>query len=129
MTAELADWAGRREDVQAIAIVGSWARGTARPDSDVDVVIITIDPDRYVSTDDWAAVLGITGPLESKRWGVLTERRGHAASGLEIEFGITAPSWATTDPIDDGTLRVVMDGMRVVYDPEGILERLIRAAR
>ena len=129
MTAELSDWAARREDVQAIAIVGSWARGTARPDSDVDVVIITDQPDRYVSADDWAAVLGITDPLESKRWGLLTERRGRAVSGLEIEFGITAPSWATIDPIDDGTLRVVMDGMRVVYDPKGILERLIRAAR
>ncbi len=93
------------------------------------MVIITIDPERYVSTDDWAAVLGITAPLESKRWGAVTERRGHAVSGLEIEFGFTASSWATIDPIDEGPLRVVMDGMRVVYDPKGILERLVRAAR
>lgn len=30
-------------------------------------------------------------------------------------------SWANTDPVDEGTRAVVLDGMRVLYDPERIL--------
>ena len=126
---QVSDWAAVRADVQAIALVGSWARGTARADSDVDIVMITTEPDAYVSTDEWVGSLGITALLEPEGWGQLTARRGHTASGLEVEFGITTESWAQIDPIDDGTLRVVADGMEAIHDPDGLLERLIRAAR
>lgn len=44
--AELANWAASRDVVVAVALVGSYARGEARPDSDVDVVISTNDPRR-----------------------------------------------------------------------------------
>lgn len=33
-------------------------------------------------------------------------------------------SWAATDPVDDGTRRVITDGHRVLYDPHGALAAL-----
>ena len=48
-------------------------------------------------------------------------------SGLEVEVGIAAPSWAATDPVDPGTRRVVEEGMRIIYDPEELLTRLVGA--
>jgi predicted nucleotidyltransferase len=44
---ELRQWAAERCDILALAVIGSHARGTARPDSDVDVVIIVDDPAKY----------------------------------------------------------------------------------
>ena len=44
-------------------------------------------------------------------------------------MGIASPSWASTDPVDEGTRRVVEDGMRIVYDPDRLLVRLADACR
>ncbi len=38
------DWAIRQGDILAAAVVGSYARGTERPDSDVDLVLLVADP-------------------------------------------------------------------------------------
>ena len=35
-------WARDQEDIQGVAVVGSWARSAARMDSDIDVVVLTL---------------------------------------------------------------------------------------
>jgi hypothetical protein len=40
---------------------------------------------------------------------------------------VVPPTWAATDPVEGGTRRVVTDGMSIVYDPEGLLARLMHA--
>jgi len=40
-------WASDQPDVQAIALVGSYARGAARYDADIDLVILTDQPSKY----------------------------------------------------------------------------------
>ncbi len=39
LLATLGGWAQGRHDVVAVGLAGSWARGDARMDSDVDVVL------------------------------------------------------------------------------------------
>jgi predicted nucleotidyltransferase len=34
-------WASQKDDVRALLLVGSFARGEARPESDVDIVLLT----------------------------------------------------------------------------------------
>lgn len=123
------DWAAARPDVVAVGLAGSWARGEARADSDADLVILTIEPRRYLEDEAWVRELGGLRVVETQAWGPLTERRFVLPSGLEVEAGIVPTSWASTDPIDSGTLGVVRDGFRVVYDPEGLLARLVEACR
>ena len=41
-------WASAQLDVQAIALVGSYARGEARDDSDIDLVLLTDQPQNYL---------------------------------------------------------------------------------
>ncbi|CAA9536272.1 MAG: hypothetical protein AVDCRST_MAG79-1398 [uncultured Thermoleophilia bacterium] len=123
----LAAWAGRRPDVCALALVGSWARGAAGPTSDVDVVLLTTEPWRYVDHVDWLDDVGAVHLLQTRSWGAVTERRVALPSGLEVEFGIGSPSWASTDPVDPGTRRVVTDGLGVLHDPDGALARLVAA--
>jgi SAM-dependent methyltransferase len=118
-------WASTRMDVEAVALVGSWARQAPRDDSDVDLVILTNDPPLYIDSEDWATDFGVTRFVKTSKWGALTERRSVTASGLEVEFGITSPAWASTDPADSGTLRVAADGIRILYDRTGRLAELV----
>jgi len=41
-------WAGEKDDVRALIVVGSFARGDARPDSDLDVVLLASHASRYL---------------------------------------------------------------------------------
>jgi uncharacterized protein len=121
------DWAVRRPDVVALALVGSYARGADRPDSDVDLMVLTTDPARYVDREDWIGELGAERLVVTRSWGPVTERRLALPSGLEVEVGVALPSWAAVDPVDAGSRRVMTDGNRVLYDPTGLLAAFIAA--
>jgi uncharacterized protein len=124
------DWAFSRPDVVGAAVVGSWARDTARADSDVDLVLLTHDPVTYTEHHEWLAALAPGGRLiRTRSWGVLVERRILLRSGLEIEMGVVRPSWAKTQPVDAGTKRAVRSGFRPILDPHGVLAALAAACR
>jgi hypothetical protein len=125
--AELATWAARHDDIQAVALVGSRARGTARPDSDVDVVIMTTDPRRYLDNTTWIRHFGEANPPEHEDYKMVQALRTTYHDGLEVEFGVTIPGWADTEPLDAGTGHVVSDGCRIIFDRHGVLAALIRA--
>ena len=121
---QVPSWAGQRPDVRAVGLVGSWARGEARPDSDVDLVLLTLEEGRYLDDESWAKELGGLRIVRTRSWGPTTERRFVLPSGLEVESGISSPDWAATGVVDPGTYQVVRDGMVPVYDPDGLLARL-----
>jgi predicted nucleotidyltransferase len=121
----LASWFRGRPDVRAVALVGSWANGTAREGSDVDVVLLSDSPESYVRRVDWLADVGGVRVVRTVDWGGVTERRFVLPSGLEVELDVGPPTWASIDPLDPGTRRVVSDGMRVLHDPDGLLARLL----
>ncbi|MGP8066075.1 MAG: aminoglycoside 6-adenylyltransferase [Acidimicrobiales bacterium] len=120
-------WAGGQADLHAVALVGSWARRAARADSDVDLVLLTDAPAAYLDDERWIAAFGARGVVRTQEWGVVTERRVAMASGLEVEFGVTSPEWASADPLDAGTRAVASDGLVALYDPEGLLAELVDA--
>jgi predicted nucleotidyltransferase len=121
-------WAATRSDLAAVAVVGSWARGTQRQDSDLDLVLLTQRPSVYVEGDEWIQGLAPTATsLRTGDWGEIEERRLILPSGLEIEVGIGHPSWADSAPVDPGTKAVVREGLRAVYDPQGLLAELAAA--
>ena len=86
--AAFAAWAPARADVLAVGLVGSWARGTARPDSDVDVVVVSTQPERRAAAGDWPADLQTAPVLRRRRWGVLIETRLGLPDGLQVEIGV-----------------------------------------
>jgi hypothetical protein len=103
-----------------VALVGSHARGAARWDSDVDVVMVTTNPVAYTSETDWLSGLGAQ-PLATRQWGALTELRLVLRDGTEVDFGVVKPSWTDRSPVDPGTARVVRDGLVALHDPDGLL--------
>ena len=113
-------WSTKRKDIRAVALVGSYAREAATETSDVDLVIITEDPQKYLTNDDWVKVFGTAITKKIEEYGKLTSLRVWYESGLEIEYGFTTWEWAKT-PLDKGTKRVIDDGMRVLFEKETLL--------
>lgn len=118
----------RRSGAAALALVGSWARADARPDSDLDLVLLVEDPERLLTSTDWFGVFGEGVHLvRAGDFGALQERRLLTADGHEIEVCLGRPGWAAVEPVDEGTAAVVRGGMRALHDPHGLLSRLLAA--
>ncbi len=120
-------WAARQSDVQALALVGSYAYGRPRMASDVDLILLTTHPNLRTSGIDWISGLDPGARLtRTQSWGPVSERRVRLTSGLYVELGVTGPEWAAV-PLDSGTARVLSDGCSVLYDPVAVLRRAIDA--
>ncbi len=100
-------WAQAQSDIQAAALVGSYARHAATDESDVDLVILAQDPRRYLRQ-------------QREAYGRVTSLRVKYADGREVEYGITGVDWAAA-PLDEGTRRVIEGGMRILFERQPLL--------
>ena len=75
----------------------------------------------WLDAIDWKST-GV-GPTTRRDalYGALWSRHVRVDDGLEVEFGFAPLSWATRDPPDPGTARVISGGCRVLYDPDAML--------
>jgi hypothetical protein len=98
-------------------------------DSDVDLIVLTVDKDAYLTNVAWIgeAAGDQARSLRTGEWGPLTELRVVLPSGLEIEYGFAPTRWAGVAPLDTGTASVVTGGLRILHDPDGLLAALLRA--
>jgi len=120
--ASFVQWASVREDVQAIALVGSYARDEARDDSDIDFVILTSQPEKYLEDPKWVEHFGQVEKYQIEDYGKLTSVRVWYQNGMEVEYGFATPDWAAT-PLDAGTERVIRDGMVVLFEQGNLLSQ------
>jgi hypothetical protein len=123
--ARVTQWAETRPDIIGLALVGSYARNEARADSDIDLVLLASQPQAFINDPGW---IGDFGPVKSyavEDWGLVTSLRVYYEDGLEVEYGLTSSGWADI-PIDEGTARVISDGMQILLDKKGILDRALR---
>lgn len=127
-------WATAEPKIRAVALVGSHARGTARPDSDIDLVLLTAESDSFraeitwVKQIDWHAINIRPQKWRDEDYGAAWSRRiwlGADYRQVELTFALT--SWANTNPIDAGTQRVISRGCRILHDPDALLVRLCEA--
>jgi uncharacterized protein len=124
-------WAIERDDIRAMALVGSWARGNARPSSDIDVLLLSDRRCEYRRRRRWLTEINFKGAgyrLRSSRdavYGAVWSRHIQLLPNAEVEMTFAGCSWATTSPIDDGTRGVVEDALRIIIDKDGSLARLV----
>ena len=116
------NWASAQADVQGIALVGSYARAAARNDSDIDLVLLTDTPRKYLDDIKWIERFGMVEKHQTEDYGKLISLRVWYQNGPEVEYGITTPDWAAT-PLDAGTRRVISDGMIVLFERGILLSR------
>jgi uncharacterized protein len=114
----LQSWSAQRLDIRAALLVGSFARGAARADSDVDVMLLVQTPESYLGDTTWVQDLGHPRSVAFESYGRVTSVRVFFEHGLEAEVGIAPEDWAS-EPYDAGTLRVASGGMLVLLDRDG----------
>jgi uncharacterized protein len=130
----IVQWARARQHIGGLALVGSRARGIARPDSDIDLVLLVADPETFRSDASWVGSINwsAAGVRAAQEWrdedyGNVWSRRVWLDRGVELEISFAPLSWACIAPLDAGTRRVIADGCRILDDPDGSLDRLCRA--
>ena len=74
--------------IEAVIVVGSYARGTNREDSDLDVVMITTDKAAMVEHPDFTERFGTIARMQTEYYGACTSVRVWYEMGLEVEFGV-----------------------------------------
>jgi uncharacterized protein len=123
-------WSASRSDIVGVALVGSHARNAARPDSDIDLMLLTDAAFSYRESTEWLTALNLSiANWRDADYGAVWSRHITTPLGSKIELGFGEVSWANTTPIDAGTLRVVSDGMKILRDAHGILENLADCVR
>ena len=123
---KVTQWARSRSDILAVALVGSWARGQARPDSDLDLLVLTTAPAVYRQDSNWLAELNL--PIAGwgdETYGLAWSRRLELLDDGMVELTFAPLEWAEVAPVDAGTARVIGDGCQILYDPDGRLARLV----
>jgi hypothetical protein len=88
----VADWAKAHTDIRGLALIVSHACGEARPDSDIDLMALALDPKTFGVDGAWPGAIAWP-EMRLVKWG--NERYG-----------------------------VVLDGFRVLDDPDGLMTRL-----
>ena len=108
---EFTKWASQRPSILAVALVGSQARGTASACSDVDLIILTPDPDEFL-VSGWTEGFGHPVRDLSEQYGNLSVCRVWYRLGLVVEFGFSNERW----PLAAGGQAVIAGGIRVLLD-------------
>ncbi|MGB6300502.1 MAG: nucleotidyltransferase domain-containing protein [Rivularia sp. (in: cyanobacteria)] len=132
------NWAEIRSEILALALVGSYARGEATADSDIDLMLIAYNTEFFRQNYDWMYEINWESinykilTFDDAQYGAVWSRHIYLnryktkySTNLKIEISFGLPRWASIDPIDSGTFAVVSRGCKILYDSQGILTNLM----
>lgn len=120
---KLKEYAWNTPHIESVIIVGSYARGTNKEDSDLDIVIITSSKPEMIENQNFVREFGEICKKQTEYYGACTSIRVWYKDGKEVEFGIVKPSWISK-PLDAGTYQVLCDGYKVILDKKRYFENL-----
>ena len=129
-------WAEGREDIRSAIIVGSRARVDYPADewADLDLLIVTSNPDQYIAKDDWIENMGspLLTFIEPTSSGEDLERRVLYEGMIDVDFAIIPTekakllrSGADLPPqIKTNLANTFGRGARVIIDKDGLAATL-----
>ena len=120
---DIKQWAKNEEQVESIIVVGSYARGTYKETSDIDLVIITSKENEMLKNQNFIKLFGDVKKSQTEYYGACTSIRAWYKDGKEVEFGIVNPTWIEK-PLDKGTNKVLNDGFKVIIDKKDYFKDL-----
>jgi aminoglycoside 6-adenylyltransferase len=134
-------WAEGRSDIRIAIVIGSRARRDHPADewADLDIVIVTAEPDHYVSTSDWINNFGkpLLTFVEPTSTGDEKERRVLYEKMLDVDFAIIPQGKAQQliqsvgesvgATVDSQALAQISNllgrGVRVLIDKDGVMSK------
>lgn len=116
-------WANEEQGIESIFLVGSYARNEQKDTSDVDICIITSEKNKFIEHPDFLMRFGVVIKQKIEYWGACTSVRVWYENSFEVEFGFVEASWIS-QPLDEGTYKVLNDGYQIILDKQGHFENL-----
>ena len=125
---QITAWAQAHDGLRAVALVGSGARTDHPADawSDLDLLLVAVDPEAILASTGWLATFGETWFTFTERWwdGKALERRVLFASGQDVDFMFLAVSTARQGFTDTFIAEIAARGLHVLFDKDGLLASL-----
>ncbi|NCC49193.1 MAG: hypothetical protein EOM13_09090, partial [Clostridia bacterium] len=115
-------WAVNASDVQAVVIIGSRARAARPADefSDLDLLVVATDIDRFYQTTDWLQAIGTPWLwFDEQTPAGMMERRVLFDQALDVDF-VFMPLSDLQNSTNDLALSTLQRGYRVLVDKVGI---------
>jgi predicted nucleotidyltransferase len=112
-------WSEQQTHIKGVAVVGSFARGDFRSNSDVDLTIISTNKELTLEKIKNQFNFDNIESSTLEEWGILTSLRIFYANGLNVEYGVVTDEWVK-EPLDEGTKYVVKNGFIAITDKEDI---------
>ena len=116
------------EDFRAAAIIGSRARVETPADefSDLDILILSNDPDKHIDNTEWLSEIGevyITF-VETLPLGNGKERRVMFSGALDVDFAIVKASQAEVMFSNPEIISVFRNGFKILFDKDDLFSHL-----
>jgi len=112
-------WGSKEPLVDAVILAGSYARGTQKPDSDIDLIILTSNKKHFMENPQIFSFFEPINRSAVEFYGECTSIRVWYTNGLEVEFGMVPLKWIDL-PLDPGTEQVLSDGYQIIVDKKGL---------
>jgi hypothetical protein len=130
LIAVIARWVDARSDLRGLALCGSWARGDARVDSDLDLVVLSAEPDRladqgFLPEIDFPGAGFQSVSATKAHYGAVWSWHIDLHPSADVELTVAALAWASTAPMDEGTRAIAKDALRILVDKDELLKRLL----
>ena len=116
-------WVESQPLILGAVLVGSHARGAARVDSDIDLVVIAKDPKVLLEDDEWLKHFGNPSKIGREDYQSVQSKRVFYTNGLEVEFGITTSDWLV---VSNDTRQILNDGHKILNDKASLFSAFFR---
>ena len=124
---EFKDWAEVQKHIQGAAVVGSFARGDFHLNSDVDLVIISMNKEKTIQCILSEFMPDAIDDHRLEHWGpFVASLRIFYNNGLEVEYGVATNAWVM-QPLDQGTKNVAEKGFKILLDKEAVFSSVNKA--
>jgi len=112
---EVTRWFERQKGVQLVLLIGSYARGEERNDSDVDFIIEVDNMEQWLTDYNWLKNFGDILDVYQENYEQVKALRVYYQNSLELEFGFVSHEWLN-QPYDKATKEALDAGYNVLID-------------
>ena len=108
-------WIHKQGDIKAALLIGSYARGEERNDSDVDFIIVVDDVSKWFTNTNWVKNFGQMLSMNIEQFEDVQALRVYYQDSNELEFGFVTEEWLAK-PYSDTTKEALNGGMEILID-------------
>jgi hypothetical protein len=117
-------WAKMQNDIDGVALIGSYARNIARTDSNINILILSTNPSRYRSDLGWLHAFGNVMSIIKDEYGKELSLHVQYFNSHEVEFLITVSAWYGISKHYELN-NDISDQIKILYDPKLLSNQVV----